>query len=105
MDEDEYDSIYGFLQSLKYPSGYLKHHKRHLRRKCGDYVVDSGVLYHKKESGIIEHLRVPRGVQDKERILHSCHSSQESELQYGVFTILYLRQSFTHLLAALSSVP
>ena len=45
-----------------------------------DYAVDSGVLYRKKEKeGEMEFLRVPRGVEERERILHSCHSSKESE--------------------------
>eukprot|EP00731_Ephydatia_muelleri_P022731 Em0015g314a len=56
--------------------------KRSLRRKCEDYAVDSGVLYRKKEKekerGEMEFLRVPRGVEERERILHSCHSSKES---------------------------
>ena len=32
-----------------------------------------------KERGKIEYLQVPRGVEEIERILHSCHSSKESE--------------------------
>ena len=31
------------------------------------------------ERGKIEYLQVPRGVEEIERILHSCHSSKESE--------------------------
>ena len=62
---------------------YVPHkaQKRSLRRKCEDYAVDSGVLYRKKERerGEMEFLRVPRGVEERERILHSCHSSKESE--------------------------
>ena len=46
-----------------------------------DYAVDSGVLYRKKEKdrGKREFYRVPKGVEERERILHSCHSSKESE--------------------------
>ena len=79
MDEEEYDC---FLETGTYPSGYHKAQKRRsLRRKCEDYAVDSGVLYRKKEKerGEMEFLRVPRGVEERERILHSCHSSKESE--------------------------
>ncbi|KAL5475152.1 hypothetical protein EMCRGX_G027217 [Ephydatia muelleri] len=45
-----------------------------------DYAVDSGVLYRKKEKdrGKREFHRVPRGVEERERILHSCHSSKEN---------------------------
>ena len=50
-------------------SGYHKAQKRSLRRKCEDYAVDSGVLYRKKkrERGEMEFLRVPRGVEERER--------------------------------------
>ena len=68
-----------FLETGTYPSGHHKAQKRSLRRKCEDYAVDSGVLYRKKEKerGEMEFLRVPRGVEERERILHSCHSSKE----------------------------
>ena len=78
MDGEEYDCIYSFLETGTYPSAYHKAQKRSLRRKCEDYAVDSGVLYRKKEKekGEMEFLR---GVEERERILHSCHSSKESE--------------------------
>ena len=81
MDGEEYDCIYSFLETGTYPSAYHKAQKRSLRRNCEDYAVDSGVLYRKKEKerGEMEFLRVPRGVEERERILHSCHSSKESE--------------------------
>ena len=57
---------------------------------CMGYAVDSGVavLYRKndKERGKIE---VPRGVEEIERILHSCHSSKESE--YDCSARIYVR--------------
>eukprot|EP00731_Ephydatia_muelleri_P017880 Em0010g978a len=83
MDGEEYDCIYSFLETGTYPSAYHKAQKRSLRRKCEDYAVDSGVLYRKKEKerGEMEFLRVPRGVEERERILHSCHSSKESFLR------------------------
>ena len=58
---------------------------------CMDYAVDSGVYYRKKgkERGKIEYLQVPRGIEEIERILHSCHSSKESE--YDCHARIYLR--------------
>ena len=76
MDGEEYDCIYSFLETGTYPSGYHKAQKRSLRRKCEDYAIDSGVLYRKKEKerGEMELLRVPRGVEERERILHLVQS-------------------------------
>ncbi len=92
MDEEEYDAIFSFLEYGTYPSAWHhKDQKRALRRKCVDYAVDSGVLYRKKdkERGKIEYLQVPRGVEEIERILHSCHSSKESE--YDCSARIYVR--------------
>eukprot|EP00731_Ephydatia_muelleri_P030585 Em0022g99a len=69
------DPVY---RSLRY--GRRRAQKRSLRQKCEDYAVDSGVLYRKKEKerGEMEFLRVPRGVNKREQMLHSCHLSKES---------------------------
>ena len=86
-----YDGIFSFLEHGTYPSGDHKDQKRALRRKCVDYAVDSGVLYRKKdkERGKVEYLQVPRGVEEIERILHSCHSSKESEYMTAVHVYVY----------------
>ena len=75
MDGEEYDCIYSFLETGTYPSGYHKAQKRSLRRKCEDYAVESGVLYRKKENEFLRVLEL--GVEESERILHSCHSSKD----------------------------
>ena len=79
MDGEEYDC---FLETGTYPLGII----RPKSDLCGGNVrtmrsIAAYVLYRKKEKerGEMEFLRVPRGVEERERILHSCHSSKESE--------------------------
>ena len=67
MDEEEYDAIFSFLEYSTYPSA--SHHKdlkRAATEVCRLYTVDSGAYYtakKDKESGKIEYLQVPRGVE------------------------------------------
>ena len=72
MDGDEYDC---FLETGTYPSGY------HKAQKGGNVRTMQSIAAYctEKERGKMEFLRVPRGVEERERILHSCHSSKESE--------------------------
>ena len=83
INGEEYDCIYSFLETGTYPLGIPSRPKSDL---CGGNVrtmrsiAAYSTVYRKKEKerGEMEFLRVPRGVEERERILHSCHSSKES---------------------------
>ena len=79
---------------LSYPSAW--HHKDlkqaqvcawNMRSIAAYTVPQKGRI--KKELGKIENLQVPRGVEEIERILHSCDSSKESE--YDCHARIYVR--------------
>ena len=83
MDEEEYDAIFSFLEYG--PSAW--HHKDLKRAQvCGLCGLKRRILNQKKdkERGKIEYLQVPRGVEEIERTLRSCHSSKESEYMTAV---------------------
>ena len=58
---------------------YQKDQKRTLRRECAGvrtiYVVDIAVPQKEKETRNMELFLLPRGIEEMERILHSCQSS------------------------------
>ena len=77
---------------LSYPSAW--HHKDLKQAQVCAWTMRSiaaYTVYRKtdKERGKIEYLQVPRGVEEIERILHSCHSSKESE--YDCHARIYVR--------------
>ena len=102
MDEEEYDAIFSFLEYgtyLIYPSAW--HHKDLKQAQvCAwtmPFAVDiaSYTVYRKKdkERGKIEYLQVPRGVEEIERILHSCHMHSSKESEYHCSARIYVYAS------------
>ena len=86
--EPNYDDIYEFLTFHRYPTGFSKNQKRVLRRKSQEYFrVKWGLLFYSKvpKSRAVgckgrvdrEWRKVPRTVQEQERIVRACHSSVE----------------------------
>jgi len=72
---EDYDEIYQFLVG-SYPPGISKNYKRALRRKCKNFTVKDGYLYHCKPGTNIRK-QVPRRREEISRILESCHASLE----------------------------
>ena len=88
--------VYHFLRYQEYPSGFLKHQKRVLRRKSQEnFCVKKGLLYsavsrcRKRNDVKREWRQVPRTQQDINRILHSCHDSLEGTSVLYIIIILF----------------
>ena len=83
-EEEEYRHVYNFLVSHCYPTGFSKNQKRILRRKCQErYCVKSGLLYYgvtRDDDDDQQWRQVARSVEDRERIMKSCHSSAEGKV-------------------------
>ena len=47
---DDYDSIYTYLMSKIYPSGFTNKEKRGLRRKSQDFAIRTGLLYYIRDN-------------------------------------------------------
>ena len=70
MDGEEYDCIYSFLETGTYPLGII----RPKSDLCGNVRTMRSIAAYctakkEKERGEMEFLRVPRGVEERERIL------------------------------------
>ena len=83
-EEEEYRHVYDFIGNHSYPTGFSKNEKRILRRKCQEhFCVRNGLLYYAargKETKDDQKWReVARSVEDRERIMQSCHSSDEGK--------------------------
>ena len=73
--EEEYDAIFYYLKSKRYPSGLVnKNSKRNFRRKVMDNyrIQDDELYYHKKGSEDCK--KVPQTQKERERIIEACHS-------------------------------
>ena len=79
---DDYNEVYEFCVSHRYPAGCSKNEKRSLRRKCQKhYKVEKGVLFYRASDQHQQWREVPRDSQHIRRILNSCHSSLEGKWQ------------------------
>ena len=84
---EDYDSVFNYLQTGKYPKAFDKNQRRVLRRKSQEHFkIDSGVLYYSNVSskatatGSSQTSRIAvRSKEEKRRILESCHSDQHGE--------------------------
>ena len=77
-EEEEYRQVYQFIVNHSYPTGFSKNQKRVLRRKCQErFCIRSGLLYYAGEDK--KWRQVARSVEDRERIMQSCHSSAEGK--------------------------
>ena len=72
---EDYDELYEFLVG-RYPPGISKNGKRAFRRKCKNFTVKDGYLYHCKAVSNVRK-QVPRKREEISRILESCHASME----------------------------
>ena len=77
-----YDEVYKFCEEREYPSGLSKDEKRNFRRRCTDsFMVNDGQLYYRKFSRRKSSEQqndwklCVKSLDEKERILTSCHSS------------------------------
>ena len=73
---ENYDEIYEFLYSGKYPDNFTKNQTRLLQFMLNHTLVKNGLLYYSKDGN--KWKQVPRSDEEKERILRSCHGSVES---------------------------
>ena len=88
---DEYEEIHEFLTFQQYPNGFSKNQKRVLRRRSQNHFrVKRGLLFYSRVSQTEaddakgqgkrldrEWRQVARSEAQRERIIHSCHSSLE----------------------------
>ena len=94
---DEYEEIHEFLTFQQYPNGFSKNQKRVLRRRSQNHFrVKRGLLFYSRVSQTEaddakgqgkrldrEWRQVARSEAQRERIIHSCHSSLEGTNNYG----------------------
>ena len=84
MDGSEYQKIYNYISSNKYPEKFNENEKRTLRRKCQNYKIKMEELYYiykdKKAEENIDKLVVHRDKLDT--VLYMCHD--ESGRHLGV---------------------
>ena len=73
--------IFTYLESGIYPAGLSKNEKRNLRRKCNEnFKVENGQLYYRRSNRCTtqeecEWKLCIKTVEEKQRVLRSCHSS------------------------------
>ena len=78
---EDYEEIYRFCEDNVYPCGLSKNQKRNFRRKCGEnFKTDDGQLYYRrsnrgKSDTPSKWMLAVKTVEEKERVLKSCHSS------------------------------
>ena len=78
---EDYECIFTYLESGIYPAGLSKNEKRNLRRKCNEnFKVENGQLYYRRSNRCTtqeecEWKLCIKTVEEKQRVLRSCHSS------------------------------
>ena len=54
MEQEEYNRVYMFVQSGKYPSEFSKNQKDALRRKSKNYLLKESELYFRKKDVVVK---------------------------------------------------
>lgn len=83
-DEDEYDAVFEYLRTKRYPMALKdKNSKRNFRRKVMDNykIEDDQLHYHKK--GCEDWKKVPQTQRERKRVIEACHTETGGNIIYN----------------------
>ena len=104
--QTELSVVEEYLLRGTYPDGFSKADKANLRRKCrNNFKIEDGVLHYRKNGGSEkeeDHWRIcVRSVEEKGRILESCHSGVAGMISCQ----MYIRCSYIMIVHVMQSIP
>ena len=69
--EVEYDAVLKYLQLKQYPEGSTPKNKRSIRRKCENFVLRDGLLFHSSRGALRQWIS---SKEKQKQIMTSCHA-------------------------------